>query len=73
MNLTDDQITKLLASKDWMHCDPPIGPEELQALVAEVMKSRKIPHCVTCQCNRVHSEMPLDKAGNPRKRSWHVD
>lgn len=30
-------------------------------------------HCVTCQCNRVSGEMPLDKNGKPRKRSWHTD
>ena len=26
-------------------------------------------HCATCQCNKVHSAIPVP--GNPRSRSWH--
>lgn len=28
-------------------------------------------HCATCQCERTNAPLPLDGAGNPRKRSWH--
>jgi hypothetical protein len=30
------------------------------------------PHCSTCQCNRLHAEMPLGPDGKTRRtRSWH--
>ena len=48
----------------------------MRGVFVEVVKEsdlKKEPHCSTCQCNRVHAEMPthpLDPKVK-RSRSWH--
>ena len=38
--LTNEQLVRLRDYGDWEHYDPPISPEELHALVIEVMEWR---------------------------------
>jgi hypothetical protein len=50
--------------------DEAVTPDQLQKI--HDLLSGKEPHCSTCQCSRIHAEMPLGPDGKTRRtRSWH--
>jgi len=47
-------LDRLRFERDWAHCDPPIGPEELYAMVTQLCAFRALPrHAGSCSNQNV--------------------